>query len=123
MKIYVVTGKRDTSVEGRFMVGIFSSNEEANLAMEEAKGKMGSQFSFFMEPRVLNQRIKYHDAEDISLEERVEALEQYMNVAQQKIVALEARLGAYHNYTNGPSREELKRQWQILVDSQTGRNK
>ena len=129
MKVHIVTGRRDVPKEGQFIVGVFSSSEEASFALNEAKEKMGNQFSFFTETRVLNQRIRYHgsekeeDNDDISLLERLEALEQYMSVAQQKIIKLEAHLGVYHNYAGAPSTEELKRQWQILVDSQTGRNK
>jgi len=127
MKIYVVTGKRDDPREGRFIIGVFSSPEEASSAVEEAEKRMGNQFSFFTETRVLNQHIRYHGYEDsdddISLEERIEALEQYMSVAQQKIVVLEAHLNAYHNYAEGPSTEKLRRQWKILVDNQIGRHK
>lgn len=116
MNIHIVTGRRDTPIKERFIVGVFSSHEEANSATEEAKKKMGNQFSFFTETRVLNQHIRYHGYEEgeggddnISLEERVEALELYMNTAQRKILALEASLGAYHNYSEGPSTEELRR--------------
>jgi hypothetical protein len=110
MNIHIVTGRRDTPVKERFIVGVFSSHEEANSAIEEAKKKMGNEFSFFTETRVLNQHIRYHGYEDsdddISLEERVEALELYMNTAQRKILALEASLD---NYSEGPSTEELRR--------------
>lgn len=122
MKIYIVTGRRDAPVKERFIVGVFSSSEEASFALNEAKEKMGNQFSFFTETRALNQRIKYHSSEkeedndDISLQERLEALEQYMSVAQQKIMALEGRF----SYAEGPSTEELRRQWRILVGNQIG---
>jgi hypothetical protein len=94
--------------------GVFSTEEKANAALKNAVARHDESFSFYITQRDLDAHL-LDSSEEVSLEERLEALEQYMNVAQQKIVALEARLGAYHHYTNGPSREELKRQWQIFL--------
>jgi len=129
MKVHIVTGRRDAPVKERFIVGVFSSSEEASFALNEAKEKMGNQFSFFTETRVLNQRIRYHSSEkeedndDISLQERLEALEQYMSVAQMKIMALQSNLDFMlylHKEEIGDT--EAKRRMN-QVSSNFGRNK
>jgi hypothetical protein len=121
MKVYIVQALKGRSRKEHsysHIVGVFSDEKLAEEVKEAEEHEHGERYTYIVALFYVESALV--DDEEVSLEERLEALEQYMSVAQRKIMALEAHLGSYHNYAEGPSTEELRRQWRILVNNQIG---
>jgi hypothetical protein len=90
MKIYIFVAQ-DRHIEENvpFIVGAFSSHEKTMDAMRAFEQRHGEKYQTTYAEWELDKTIEVHEPE-ISLEERIEALEQYMNVAQMKIMTLQS---------------------------------
>jgi len=90
VKVIVVRAHHREIESQSYLVGVFSTDEKARAAISIEQKRMGQIYDFSTAFRTIDVICGEppYDPE-ISLEERVEALEQYMNVAQMKIMALQ----------------------------------
>ena len=90
MKVIVVRA-HDKQIKGAnpFIVGVFSTEEKADSAVEAMDKKWGKSYHFSRALCELDKVEVGQSEPEISLEERLEALEQYMTVAQNKIMRLQ----------------------------------
>jgi hypothetical protein len=72
-----------------FIVGVFSTEEKADSAVKVMDKRWANNYHFSRALWELDKLEVGEDKSEVSLEERLEALEQYMNVAQMKIMALQ----------------------------------
>jgi hypothetical protein len=89
MKVIVVRAHHRDIESQSYMVGVFSTYEKAKTAISIEQERMGQSYDFSTAPRTIDSICGEPCEPEISLEERLEALEQYMNVAQMKIMALQ----------------------------------
>lgn len=92
MKVIVVRAHHREIESQSYMVGVFSTYEKAKTAISIEQERMGQSYDFSTAPRTIDSICGEPCEPEISLEERIEALEQYMNVAQNKIMALQSNL-------------------------------
>jgi putative NIF3 family GTP cyclohydrolase 1 type 2 len=90
MKVIVVRA-HDKQIKGAnpFVVGVFSSHEKADSEIEYLGERYANAYHFSRTECEVDKREVGQSEPEVSLEERVEALEQYMNVAQMKIMRLQ----------------------------------
>jgi hypothetical protein len=90
MKVIVVRA-HDKQIKGAnpFIVGVFSSHEKADSEIEYLGKRYANAYHFSRTECDVDKREVGQSEPEVSLEERLEALEQYMNVAQMKIMALQ----------------------------------
>jgi hypothetical protein len=90
MKVIVVRA-HDKHIKGvnPFIVGVFSSHKKADVTVEDMTKRWANNYHFSRAECEVDKLEVGQSEPEVSLEERLEALEQYMNVAQMKIMALQ----------------------------------
>lgn len=89
MKVYIIMENWTGNGNIPTIYGVFSTEEKAEYAYELAKKNHDNNFTFYIIERKLDLHCENNDTLEISFQERLEALEQYMAVAQRKIMALQ----------------------------------
>jgi hypothetical protein len=90
MKVIVVRA-HDKHIKGAnpFIVGVFSSHKKADVAIEDMTKRWANNYHFSRAECEVDKLEVGQSEPEVSLEERLEALEQYMTVAQNKIMRIQ----------------------------------
>jgi hypothetical protein len=123
MKVVVVRAHHREIESQSYMVGVFSTYEKAKTAISIEQERMGQSYDFSTAPRTIDSICGEPCEPEVSLEERLEALEQYMNVAQNKIMRLQNAVQSLTFNVRGQLGDERTRSIMEDVMKEFGRHK